>query len=478
MSVLTTEVEVLAISPDAASTKAAKVLIKPAKWANTGCNEHTVWGQCQGSGKNPYLTRIDISAQPPAFKCSCPSRKFPCKHALALLLLRVNGQVPHNPQPPEWVQQWLDERQSKAQKQEEKQQKQKIVAQDPKAQEKQAKQHAKRWQRIEEGMQELQRWMLDILEQGLAQLSSHSDNARHWHTMSARMVDAQMPGMAWRIQQGWDTVDSGEGWQHRLLAQMGYWQLMIDAVLRRDTLHEATRADLMAALGWTLDKNEVQALAEAANAHVSDCWQVIGVRQFAIDNKLTERHVWLQSTTLSHASPVALIDYTHGKRGFDSAWVVGSSYQMTLAFYPGRNPWRAVPINSPQRITSPITLKTTHFTDSQPAALEALTAFIAANPLQTIVPLSGGHHLSLHHSTQQGWYVVWGNTQTYVPVTIEDHAHSKIIDEMAWQLMALAGGYPITLFGEWSEQRWRLLSAWQKTSDNDNNLHCIWFNDN
>jgi len=476
MSVLTTEAEVFAISPDAASSKAAKGLTNPAKWANSGCNEHTVWGQCQGSGKNPYLTRIDISTNPPAFKCSCPSRKFPCKHALALLLLRVNGKVPQNPQPPEWVQQWLDERQTKVQKQEEKQQKQKELAQDPKAQEKQAKQQAKhqakRWQRIEEGMQELQRWLLDMVEQGLAQLSSTSENQRHWRTMSARMVDAQMPGMAWRIQQGWDTVDSGEGWQQRLLAQIGHWQLMIDAVSRRDALHEDTRADLMAALGWTLDKSEVQALAETSAATVSDHWRVLGMRQFAADNNLTQRHVWLQGATTD--APVLLIDYTHGKRGFDSAWVVGASYQMTVAFYPGRNRLRAIPISSPQPISQPVILNTQHFSDCQPMALEKLTAYIAANPLQTIIPFTSAH-AAIHYNAQSGWWLTtWGDTTVSIPVTIENNSDSKTFDEIAWQLMARTGSHPMALFGEWNGQSWHLLSAWQKEVKDNENLYCIW----
>ncbi|MFC6750247.1 SWIM zinc finger family protein [Deinococcus aquaticus] len=47
----------------------------------------SLWGECQGSGQTPYLTGVDLSG--PAFRCSCPSRKFPCKHALALLLLHA-----------------------------------------------------------------------------------------------------------------------------------------------------------------------------------------------------------------------------------------------------------------------------------------------------------------------------------------------------------------------------------------------------
>ena len=100
--VLATEAEVLAMSPDAASSKAAKGLQSISKWPSVGSDEVAVWGECQGSGSKPYQTQVDLSG--PAFKCSCPSRKFPCKHGLALMLLRAAGQVPEGgAAQPEWV---------------------------------------------------------------------------------------------------------------------------------------------------------------------------------------------------------------------------------------------------------------------------------------------------------------------------------------------------------------------------------------
>lgn len=45
------------------------------------------WAECAGSGKNPYQTSIDFSSPDgtPTCRCSCPSRQFPCKHALGLM---------------------------------------------------------------------------------------------------------------------------------------------------------------------------------------------------------------------------------------------------------------------------------------------------------------------------------------------------------------------------------------------------------
>ena len=112
--VLATEAEVWALSPDAASSKAAKGLQSLSKWPNTGSNDAAVWGECQGSGSKPYQTQVDLSG--PAFKCSCPSRKFPCKHGLALMLLRAAGQVADGGEQPEWVNAWLGGRAEKAEK--------------------------------------------------------------------------------------------------------------------------------------------------------------------------------------------------------------------------------------------------------------------------------------------------------------------------------------------------------------------------
>lgn len=44
------------------------------------------WAECAGSGKTPYRVSVDFT-QPdaPVCRCSCPSRQFPCKHALGLM---------------------------------------------------------------------------------------------------------------------------------------------------------------------------------------------------------------------------------------------------------------------------------------------------------------------------------------------------------------------------------------------------------
>lgn len=85
MSAIWTQEQILALAPDANSAKNGKALATSSKWSFLGCNDKAVWGECQGSGKKPYQTQIDLTQL--AFKCSCPSRKFPCKHGIGMFLL-------------------------------------------------------------------------------------------------------------------------------------------------------------------------------------------------------------------------------------------------------------------------------------------------------------------------------------------------------------------------------------------------------
>lgn len=50
------------------------------------------WAECEGSGRNPYRVSIDWSnPDEPVCRCTCPSRQFPCKHALGLMFEQLEG---------------------------------------------------------------------------------------------------------------------------------------------------------------------------------------------------------------------------------------------------------------------------------------------------------------------------------------------------------------------------------------------------
>lgn len=75
-------------APNADAAKNGRALVSKNKFANLkiDIDQTLIWGECAGSGKNPYYCSADfIEESNPVFRCNCPSRQFPCKHSLGLM---------------------------------------------------------------------------------------------------------------------------------------------------------------------------------------------------------------------------------------------------------------------------------------------------------------------------------------------------------------------------------------------------------
>ena len=220
----------------------------------------------------------------------------------------------------------------------------------------------------------------------------------------------------------------------------------------------------MAALGWPMDKAEVQARGET----ISDDWRVLGQRLIEREGRLLERRVWLQGLNTGRAA--LMLDYAQGGRGFETAWVSGGAYRTALSFYPGRASLRAVAVNGVEALGSCDAVALTLKALGDP--LLQLGERIAANALQPVQPLWCANAQLLYVEGQ--WLVGWPTGQSQAaPVP------AVIADDEAWRLLALSGGTPLALFGEWEcgpqLGRWRLLSAWQQDAHSQA-LSPIWQN--
>lgn len=83
-----TEQQILAAAPNSAAAANGKKISKSGGFVKLykSADETFFMGECKGSGKNPYITSADyIDPAKPVFRCSCPSRQFPCKHSLGLM---------------------------------------------------------------------------------------------------------------------------------------------------------------------------------------------------------------------------------------------------------------------------------------------------------------------------------------------------------------------------------------------------------
>lgn len=408
---------VLSMAPDEASIKAARGLASPGKWQLLGFDENAAWGLCQGSGSKPYQTKIDLSG--PVSSCSCPSRKIPCKHALALLLLLARQKdVFTEGGRPEWVSEWLEGRQQRAaRKEESRSRKKSAVSPSP-------KKEAARLERMGAGLEELCRWMNDQVSQGLSSLSGHYEE---WDRLAARMVDAQMPGVAARLRGMASLVDGSDDWPAELLGRMGQLQLLADAFFRMESLSPGQQADVRAALGYLPDKDAVL----AGEDRVSDVWSVIGVT-VAEDDRLWRRRVWLFGRTSGRLA--LLLDFSHGTRSFEPVFMPGDAVRMTLAFYPGSSPLRAVVADVP--VSEPESGPLPSFTLEE--ALADMARRVAANPWPSPLPLFFG-----------GARLVQGGGEWQL-LSEEGSALSLAVDDAeAWNLLAAGGGRKLIVCGEW-----------------------------
>ena len=83
-----TEQQILALAPNAAAAANGKKISQKGGFVKLERSEDDTlyMGECTGSGKSNYITSADyIDVANPVFRCSSPSRQFPCKHSLGLM---------------------------------------------------------------------------------------------------------------------------------------------------------------------------------------------------------------------------------------------------------------------------------------------------------------------------------------------------------------------------------------------------------
>ena len=89
-----TEQMILLQAPNPAAAENGRKLWKKGSFSALHRTEDGTlyWAECAGSGKNPYRVSIDwTDPAAPVCRCSCPSRQFPCKHALGLMFQQLAG---------------------------------------------------------------------------------------------------------------------------------------------------------------------------------------------------------------------------------------------------------------------------------------------------------------------------------------------------------------------------------------------------
>jgi hypothetical protein len=492
----TTE-SVLALAPDASSRRAAAGLARPAPWSGTGAAGELVWGQFAGSGPSPYQAVADLTG--PAYKCSCPSRKFPCKHVLALLLSWARGGVPEVDEPSDYALAWQQGRAAARGRRPATEAK---TAPDgasvPKtapsgaegglkgaegglreaeggpsgaeggpsgaeggpsraeggprgaegglgraksaAGEREAaaaRRSQQRAGRVAAGVSELQMWLRDQVMAGLSGASA--SRYGHAEAIAARMVDAQAGGLAGVLRRVSAVPATGDGWPGRLLGEYAQLHLLARAHDRLDALPAGLAAVVRSRIGYTTARVDV-----LATPPITDRWQVLAVRNLP-DAPIPARRTWLRGrATRRFALLLSFAPNGYFGANPDAVLAVGTEVHADLHYYPVLPPTRAVigtrhgpPARSPR--------------PEEPGDLAALLGDWAAA------------------LEQDPWLTEWPTVLAGTPAEAGGRWHLAdqcgatvplLGQDSLWPLLAVSGGHPVTMAGEWSPAGLTPLTVW------------------
>jgi hypothetical protein len=418
---------VLGLAPDRASIVAATQLAGTRTWLGVGTDSMGLWGSCTGGG-HLYETVVDLGS-PPAYACSCPSQKVPCKHALALLLEWSDGLVPVG-QPTPFADTWLSARAARrAQSEPENAQRRRGELVDPAAA---AKRAAARADRVTAGLADLDQWLGDQVRGGIADL----DRAgyAHFDAMAARMVDAQAPGAAAMLR-SIPAELAGVGWPSRVLEQLGALHLLIQAHRRLDQLPADLAATVRARIGYSVSKSEVLALPG-----VVDHWFAVGMVDTA-EYRLDTRRVWLYGAAtgrwgviMSFAPPGGFLDDTV---------LAGYLLHARLHFYPGSGQFRALVGEQ----TSASAGRTMPLAESLADVRARFARLVAADPWAVRMPAV----IKAAPVPGPGLWRLRGASGECCDMID--------LPEQPWPLLARSCGEEIQIFGEWTPRGFRPLSV-------------------
>ena len=349
-----------ALAPDQGSLAAARKLLKPSSWPTLAEGEGLVWGECQGSGATPY--RVVVNEADAGYKCTCPSRKFPCKHSLALMWMRADKSSAFVSAPvPEWVKDWLSRRRGSssapAKNEDDAQPKPRpsirlteipeaAATADPKAEQRAAA--ARERNRLEReaavlaGLDDLDTWLLDQVQHGMANFVAQT--AQVCRTIAQRLVDAKAPGLAGRLDALPTRLFTLPGPMRPSVAirELGQVHLISQAYRHASELPELLAGDARQAVGWSITREALLGDSEALRVNAK--WRVVAVMSEAQPDRLRRVETWLWRQSDSDSTPpcAVLIDFVPISTGAATGgYLVGDQIDAEVTFYRSSIPLRA-----------------------------------------------------------------------------------------------------------------------------------------
>lgn len=424
-----TETQVAQLAPDPPSLKAGRQLANKRLWLTLAHNDRVLWGEVQGSGKEPYRTQIDLVSL--AFRCSCPSRKFPCKHGLGLMFVFADDPhaVKSGAPEPGWVSEWMNKRAANAGNTSAEMSATPAPGDGKKARDK-AKRADERLSAAQSGAAELELLLRDLLRGGL--LGVPEKGEAYYEKVVRRMIDAKAGGLAnWVRNFNKINYLGGNSWHSEVLENAVKAWLLIEAFRRMDAQEAPVQEQIKSLVGWSQSKKDL--LENPAAECVTDDWLALGKKQEALDDNLNMLRVWLYGTQSGRQA--LLVEYAPAHLPIVTPVLPGTLLRATLAFYPSNLPYRAqikqqAAVNTQtQTLVEPL--------DGWEAAHRQAADRLAKSPWADQYPQYVAD-LTLV-TDQRGWFL---RDREGLLLAIDPATEIEKI----WQLLAVSGGMPLNCF--------------------------------
>ena len=342
--------QVESIAPSPSVLTSARPIATPGRWAHLGADDDAVWGSFRGSSAEPYDTVVDHRHV--AVRCTCPSRKVPCKHALALLLLWIGGHVPEVVAPAH-VTTWLERRRgANGDSAGGAPTKPDAVAggstsdgstsgdsvspvgigteggddidvPPPPIDRTDARDD--RVARMHEGLDELDRWLIDRMRTGLADPALAQFAT--WDSLAARLVDARAGSLANRVRRLAGLVGASADWHQHVLDEIGLLHLLSQAGRRLGTLPDDLADRVATTVGWQVRQADV-----LVGVPETDHWLVAG-RSDTREDRIEVRRTWLRGQMSGRWA--LILSFAAYRQSLDTSLVVGTTVHADLHRYPG-----------------------------------------------------------------------------------------------------------------------------------------------
>jgi len=287
----------------------------------------------------------------------------------------------------------------------------------------QEKRARRRHERIRGGVEDLELWLHDLVRGGLAEAAS-----RPWTSfeqVAERLVDAQAPGLARLVRDLGGLPYRTSDWPERMLIDLGRLALLLDASRRLETLEPDLQAEVRTLIGIAEARADV-----LATEPVNDEWDVVGRRLIAGD-RLSVQRTWLWGRRTERWA--LLLDFAVAGQAFEQRPEPGARIEAELCFYSGTARLRAL-LREPPVVSGVVSSLPSRPIDG---VLRAYAEALGRNPWQERVP-AALRAVVPHPARAESWCAVGA-----------DERRLPLAGATGWHLLALSGGHPIDVFGEW-----------------------------